>query len=298
MGAQPATLMSRAASPATASTDTPRRPSPSPSPAAGRDRRQRRAGHRHRHRDRRRRRSGRGRRGLHRRRRHLAPGHRHDRRGPTASTPAGAGTATIRVRAIDDSANIGHAGHPVRSPLTGPSSLFGAPGAGRRRRPTTTSARRARRAVHPARPTASSPASASTRAPATPARTPAPCGRRAARAGHRHLHQRDGHRLADADLRPAGPGQRRHDLRRVLLRAERALRGRPVLLLLPRSRAPPLVAPARRQRRCTPAVRNFPHRTHQSTNYHVDVLFLDRNVIPPAIRRSPRPAAPPASRPR
>ena len=46
--------------------------------------------------------------------------------------------------------------------------------------------------------------------------------------------------------------------------------------------APPLVAP-RDDNGVYAGGDNFPHRTHQSTNYHVDVLFLDRNVIPPAI---------------
>ena len=53
--------------------------------------------------------------------------------------------------------------------------------------------------------TARSPASGSTRARTTPAPTPARCGPPSGTAaGHRHVHRRVDHRLADADVRPAG----------------------------------------------------------------------------------------------
>ena len=91
---------------------------------------------------------------------------------------------------------------------------------------------RARREVPVATSTAGSPASGSTRAPATPAPTPAACG------------PPTGTELATATftnesasgwqqvgLRRPGRRQRRHHLRRLLPRAQRALRGRQQLLL-------------------------------------------------------------------
>ena len=62
--------------------------------------------HDHRHGDRRGRRRRRRRRGLDRRRHDLAPGDRPRRPGPTAGRHAGAGSATIRSRAVDDSGNL------------------------------------------------------------------------------------------------------------------------------------------------------------------------------------------------
>ena len=102
--------------------------------------------------------------------------------------PARPGSTPLQVRAVDDSANIGAVtAAPSRSPALAASSGTGHPcgphladAAGRqlhqRRRPPSSWACASRRP-----PTASSPASGSTRAPATPAPTSAPCGAPAGR---------------------------------------------------------------------------------------------------------------------
>ena len=70
-----------------------------------------------------------------------------------------------------------------------------------------------------------SPASGSTRGPATPARTSATCGTAAGTAaGDRDVHRRDGDRLAAGQLRLAGDHRGEHHVRRLVLRAERSLR--------------------------------------------------------------------------
>ena len=172
-----------------------------------------------------RRRRRRRRRGLDRRRRDLAPG----RPGTTSWSYTwnahGAPTATLAVRAADDSGNIE------------------TPGAGRQRQrhlPVLAVGRQrhARAAPTPATParsssassssptsTAPSPACASTSPRPTPARTPAACGPRTARGSRRRRSRRDRLRLADRDVRRPGPGAAEHDLRRVLPRPERALLG-------------------------------------------------------------------------
>ena len=115
-----------------------------------------------------------------------------------------------------------------------------------------------------------------------------PVDRRRARARPGDLHRRDGVRLADRDLRHSGPGPAGHHLRRVLLRAQRPLRGHGRLLLpQPRARA------ERRRhqptaRPCTPsatpapttngvyayaASSTFPTNSFGAANYWVDVIF-------------------------
>ena len=82
--------------------------------------------------------------------------------------------------------------------------------------------------LRPARPGAS--ASGSTRAPATPAPTPARCGRHRHPTGDGDVQRRDSDRLADVDVRHTGDGHAEHDLRRLLLRAQRPLLRRRRLL--------------------------------------------------------------------
>ena len=66
---------------------------------------------------------------------HPATGHH--RRGPTPTSSTASAATPIKVRAIDDSANIGAAADARRSPSTCPCSVFGDGRARRRRRPPT-----------------------------------------------------------------------------------------------------------------------------------------------------------------
>ena len=96
------------------------------------------------------------------------------------------------------------------------------------RRPQRRGSGRARRQVPRRRGRLRSPASASTRAPATPAPTPAACGRAPARCSRRPRSptrpRRAGSRSASARRSPI---DRQHDLRRLVPRAQRPLRRRP-----------------------------------------------------------------------
>ena len=194
-------------------------------------------GHAQRHRHRHGRRRRRGRRGLHRRR------HARGTRPPGTTswtyrwTAHGTPSTTIKVRAVDDSGNLADARRRRRpSAVNCPCSIWGAnvtPAAGRRRRPDVG---RGRREVHSPTSTARSAASASTRRRRTPARTSAACGPPTARASRR--------RRSPARPPPAGRpsrsearrGPAEHDLRRVLLRAQRPLLGDHRLLLARRPR--------------------------------------------------------------
>ena len=117
-----------------------------------------------------------------------------------------------------------------------------------------------------------------------PCRQPVDARRRAARVGH--LQRRDGVGLAAGELREPGPGHREHGLCRVVLRAERELRGRPRLLRHERRQQRP-GQPAqqrrrRRQRRLQlPSTTTFPSSTFNATNYWVDVVFSDTGTTPP-----------------
>ncbi len=141
--------------------------------------------------------------------------------------PKTLGSATIRVRAADDSANRRHGGEPHgQRRLLVP--VHAVPGVGHTRhaRGQRRRRRRARRAVHarPRRPHHRRPLLQGHRQHRHPHRQPLDDGRRAAR--HRHVHQRDGDGLAAGQLRHARGGERQHDLRRLVLRAERPLRRR------------------------------------------------------------------------
>ena len=103
-----------------------------------RDRDRRHAGHAHRHRGRRRRRRRGGRRGLDRRRLHVAPGDAARRAGPTPGPRTARRATTIKVRASDDSGNLGAASAGASVTVNCPCSIWGnslAAADRRRRRP-------------------------------------------------------------------------------------------------------------------------------------------------------------------
>ena len=143
-----------------------------------------------------------------------------------------------RSRAVDDSGNLADARRRRHGQRQLPVLALGHehPGARRRRRLRRPDGGRGRSQVQGRHASAPSPACASTRPRPTPARTSAACGAPTAAPGPGHVHRRDGLRLADRHLRHAGPGHAGHDLRRLLLRAQRPLRG-DGQLLLPQSRA-------------------------------------------------------------
>ena len=169
MGAQPTTLMTGLDRRRRSRPTRPARPSRSPRPRRARRRRNGDRRHRHRH-------------GV-RRRRAGSPGWRSPptaappgtpppapRRGPTPSSRRASAAPPIRVRAIDDSANIGTSA--TRSVL----GDLPVQHLRQRQAPPTPDtddnvARRARPAVHADRRRLRRPACGSTRAPATPART-------------------------------------------------------------------------------------------------------------------------------
>ena len=110
--------------------------------------------------------------------------------------------------------------------------------------------------------------------------------RPAPRAGD--VQRRDGLRLAVGHVRRARHGPAEHDLRRLVLRAQRALRG-DVRVLLPRARRPARTAAATADAPPVHAVRNsgttvnglygygsssvFPTASYKASNYWVDVMF-------------------------
>ena len=116
-----------------------------------------------------------GRRGLHRRRRHAGIRPRASRTGRYTYIQKGSATASIQVRAMDDSANIGA---PATRELSSyrPVQRLRRAGPRRRRIPRTAARYELGLNVHADAWTASSPACASTRAPATPGPTPGRCG--------------------------------------------------------------------------------------------------------------------------
>ena len=268
----------------------PTRPSPRPRPAP---RSPTARGHRHGHRDRRRRRRGGRRRGLDRRRHDLASGHRHhlvDLHRLAERQRA----EPIKARAIDDSGNIADARRPrstcrcrarARSSARPPTRLVRAPRTRPRRRRSGDRAGRQFRTD----PTASSPASGSTRAPATPAPTPAACGPRRASCWPRHLHQRAATGWQQADFatpwrspptRPTWcPTTRRRALRR---------RAGPTSTCpgAPRGRSAPWPTAADGPNGVyTYGGDAFPTATFNATNYWVDALFtrLAVDTTPPTV---------------
>ena len=135
---------------------------------------------------------GRRRRGLDRRRRHVAPG---GQAGAAAWsytwTPASAARRRSCARAVDDSANLET---PAAGVTVGADPPVPVQHLDRRRdtgRPSTPTTRTRWSWGSSSRPTAAamSPACGSTRARGTPARTPAACGPRRAAPGHRHVQQ-------------------------------------------------------------------------------------------------------------
>ena len=107
----------------------------------------------------------------------------------------------------------------------------------------------------------------------------------------RDVHGRDGHRLAAADVHDAGRHHRGDDLRRVVLRAARALLDVVGVLL---HAEPDGREHARTPRRCTRSAptavaptastptgarRTFPNSTYNGENYAVDVVFTPK--LPP-----------------
>ncbi len=177
-----------------------------------------------------------------------------------------------------------HPGDPVVRPLTGAQLAVrqpGVPGRGdhRRRR------RRGRRAVHPADATASSPASGSTRE----------SGNTGTHTGT--LWTATGTRIATGTFSGESPTgwqtltfarrspSPRDDLRRVLLRAERPLRGRPVGDFSYRDLvAGPLAAPrspGQRQRRL-----HLRRRRSRTTRSTTPTIYVDVNFTPTADARA------------
>ena len=118
-------------------------------------------------------------------------------------------------------------------------------------------------------------------------------------AGHRHLHRRDGHRLAAGNLRHARGHRRQHRLRRLVLRARRRLLRRQRLLRQLGGDSGPLTALSN-----TAGGGNgvylygtgggFPTSSYNATNYWVDVVFNPGsvNTPPPTVTaQTPAPGA-------
>ena len=227
-----------------------------------------------------RRRRRRRRRSVDRWRRELAP-----RAGPRLLDlhvgPGLAGSATIEARAVDDSGNLDTPaiGSPHRRHRrTCPCAIWGDSVHPRSPMQTTRVRWRSASSSAPTK-TATSPACASTRARATPARTSAVCGRRR------------GTLLANATftgetasgwqevLLPSPVrDHRRHHLRRLLPHARRPLRRRRPTTSHDRVDAPPLHALADGEAGGNGVYRygaagSFPNETFNATNYWVDVVF-------------------------
>ena len=143
----------------------------------------------------------------------------------------GIGSTTVRGAGHRRQRQHRRRGDPRRDGRTARAASSARPRPGRRRPPTTRRGR-ARPALLAARPTASSPGSASTRAPATPAPTSARCGAPAGSSWPPStFSERDGDRLADGDVLQPGRGHRGPDLRRVVHRPAGPLRRGPVRVL-------------------------------------------------------------------
>ena len=254
--------------------------------------------HRVRHGRRRRRR----RRGLDRRRHDLAPGDRHHELDLHVDRPRQPLDRASRCAPSTTAATCRRPAPASTVNVNCPCSLWGTSTATaqRRRRLRRPDAGRGR--ASSSRPTTSapSPACASTRPRPTPARTSARCGRT------------DGTRLAQATFTGetgsgwqtvtfASPVQVHagHDLHRVLLRAQRPLRGHAPTTSTAIPRPGPTAAARPTRRRCTPsatparttngvytygASSTFPTNSFGAANYWVDVIF---SPIAGARARSP-----------
>ena len=105
----------------------------------------------------------------------------------------------------------------------------------------------------------------------------------------RHLHRRERERLAAGQLRHPGRGQRRHHLRRLLLRPQRPLRAQPQLLhQRPQQRAPQALADSQSSNGVYryAATPSFPDQTWQASNYWVDLVFTTNappDTTPPTV---------------
>ena len=209
--------------------------------------------------------------------------HPADGRRPCSYTGSltGTGPDAIQVRATDDSGNIQATRPSSRSPRTCPCSIFGAltpTNTSSRRHSAVTLGTRSRR-----RRTASSPASGSTRAPATRAPTRARlysaircrCWRTATFANETSTAGRPSTSRPRCRSSPA-------DLRRRVLRAQRPLRRRPVLLRLPRLHLRDADRPGgHEQANGVFADGNeFPTRHYKQTNYYVDAVYSAVDTTP------------------
>ena len=116
----------------------------------------------------------------------------------------GARRPTIKTRATDDSGNIEHSGRRHDRQRRLPVLAVGHQRHPADGRSTATTRHRGRRQVQVRHLRHRSAASASTRRRRTPARTSAACGPPAARCSRGDVHQRDGLRLADRDVRQPG----------------------------------------------------------------------------------------------
>ena len=143
-----------------------------------------------------------------------------------------------------------------------------------------------------ATPTASSPACASTRAPATPAPTSATSGARPGRCSPRRPSPNESATgLAAGDLRLAGGDHRRHHLRGVVLRTGRPLRRRHSGYFADGGvDNAPLHALANATSAATASTATAPPAAsrpalYQATNYWVDVVFSPSGVdtFPPSV---------------
>ncbi len=163
----------------------------------------------------------------------------------------GMGTTQIRVRAADDSANLGAV--VARSvDVQCPCSIFGTEVP-----PTPAAARRGRTRARPAlQPDGGRLPHRGAVLQGDRQRRHPPghaLGTRRRPARHRHVHQRDRDRLADAEVHPSGPGLGRSDLHGVLHRTAGPLRaGQRGLLRRAQARA---AAQGGRRVRCHPGRR-------------------------------------------
>ena len=244
-----------------------------------------------------RRRRGRRRRGVHRRRQHLAPRHRPPRagrtpgrRGPGTATRSAAARSTTAATSRPRRRRDGDRGQ--RQPGV-PVQHLGRRRRRRRSAAETTDTRRSRSARKFRSDTpGSSPASASTRAPRTPARTSAACGRHRHAAGDRHLHGRDRVRLAAGPLPQPG----RITANTTYVVSYHAPNGHyagtddffaTAGSTARRSRAARRRGRRQRRLRATAPSGTLPERHLALENYWVDVVFNTRATRHDAARRSP-----------
>ena len=291
-GCSPTTLQTGLTA-ATASTDTTAPTSTITAPAAGATVPVGARRHGHRDRGRHRRRARRRRRGLHRQRRHVAPGHRPRRRGPTRSRPTPSGAARPSGPGPPTTAaNIETPGAGVTITV----------GTARRPRCPCSIWPRHRHAGSAPTPTPSAvelgvkfrtgtdgfitgirfyKATAEHRHPRRQ-----PVVGTGTQLGHGHLHRRD---APAAGSRPTSPrpvaGHGQHHLRGVVLHPDRRYSVSSRYFATSRRDARAADGPARRRRRRQRRLplradrrAAFPTSTFQSENYWVDVVFTDADT--------------------